>query len=163
MHDIACTQINSSKKIIINVHIMYIDNTMKLIDNKIMYVLILMFLQIHSKIWNIYQYIRWIAKNNNNLLYSYYRTSNYIYLFSFYDTWVNKIYCSWFSLNAWHILHKMVELSAYISKDDQTITYVYNTYFISIWWYLNFVALSALLGLIYYTVWKKELNYTLIN
>lgn len=51
MHDIACTQINSSKKIIIiNVHIMYIDNTMKLIDNKIMYVLIQMFLQIHNKI-----------------------------------------------------------------------------------------------------------------
>lgn len=134
MHDIACTQINSSKKIIIiNVHIMYIDNTMKLIDNKIMYVLILMFLQIHNKIWNIYGIQDKLPKKIIIIFYSYYRTSNYIYLFSFYDTWVNKIYCSWFSLNAWHILHKMVELSAYISKDDQTITYVYNTYFISIW------------------------------
>lgn len=134
MHDIACTQINSSKKIIIiNVHIMYIDNTMKLIDNKIMYVLILMFLQIHNKIWNIYGIQDKLPKKIIIIFYSYYRTSNYIYLFSFYDTWVNKIYCSWFSLNAWHILHKMVELSAYISKDDQTITYLYNTYFISIW------------------------------
>lgn len=151
------------KNIIINVHIMYIDNTMKLIDNKIMYVLILMFLQIHNKIWNIYGIQDKLPKKIIIIFYSYYRTSNYIYLFSFYDTWVNKIYCSWFSLNAWHKLHKMVELSAYISKDDQTITYVYNTYFKSIWWYLNFVALSALLGLINYTVWKKELNYTLIN
>lgn len=121
------------KNIIINVHIMYIDNTMKLIDNKIMYVLILMFLQIHNKIWNIYGIQDKLPKKIIIIFYSYYRTSNYIYLFSFYDTWVNKIYCSWFSLNAWHILHKMVELSAYISKDDQTITYVYNTYFISIW------------------------------